>query len=278
MTDPRLLPDQPSFAAALAALQADLPRIPRTATGQAGTRQYKYPPYDQILRRVRPALAKHGWVWHCRPTLRSFITGESREVRFVLAYELTHVPTGETVSGDYPLTEGTPQAQGSQISYAKRYALVAVLDLEVVGEDDDAMDRRDLDVPPAHMRDRLTPARTTGTSHEQLRAGAVVATPEDRPAEHSHGPVDNSGDDPWAGQPAGEFDIGQPEGRPGSIDPRGSQMRNLQRAFQAAGITDRGVRLGMASDMISRQITTANQLSQLEADYIIRTLKERAQA
>jgi hypothetical protein len=123
-----------------------------------------------------------------------------------------------------------------------------------------------------------TATKIPGPEHERLRYGTVEATPEDRPTERSHGPVDNSGDDPWADQPPGEFDIGQPEGRPGSIDPRGSQMRNLQRAFQAAGITDRGVRLGMASDMISRQITTANQLSQLEADYIIRTLKERAQA
>jgi ERF superfamily len=259
----------PSLAAALLALQADLPRIPKTVSGQHG----RYAAYDKILARVRPVLAKHGFLWHTVPTM----AGLPGNTRFVLVYCLEHVASGERITGSYPLAEGQAQQQGSQISYAKRYALVAVLDLEVVGEDDDGMDdRRELDVPPARMRDRMTPTKTTGTDHEQLRGGAVEPTPDDRPADR-HGPVDNPPVDKWTDALPGEFDIGQPEGRPGSIDPRGSQMRNLQRAFQAAGITDRVVRLGMASDMIGRQITTANQLSQLEADYIIRTLKEGAQ-
>jgi ERF superfamily len=252
------MPDQTSFAAALAALQADLPRIPRTATGQVQSRTYKYPPYDQIIRRVRPILHQHGFAWWTRPMLAHHPDGS---MRFVLSYQLTHLPTGVMQGGDYPLTEGTPQAQGSQISYAKRYALVAVLDLEVVGEDDDAMPER-------------TPAKIPGPEHERLRYGTVVGTPEDRPAERSHGPVDNSGDDPWAGQPAGEFDIGQPEGRPGSIDSR--QLKAMHAAFGKLGIDDRAVRLGMTADIIGREVLTANQLSRLEADHLLKTLREKA--
>jgi ERF superfamily len=245
----------PTLAAALAELQQHLPRIPRTATGQAGNRTYKYPPYDKILTRVRPVLAAHGWVWSTCPNLSSSF-GES--ARFVLAYRLTHIATGEFISGSYPLTEGPPQQQGSQISYAKRYCLVAVLDLEVVGEDDDEMPER-------------TPAKIPGPDHERLRHGTVEPTPDDRPAERAR-TVDSPGDNPWTDAPPGNFDIGTPEDHPGSIDSR--QIKQLQIAFRQAGITDRAVRLGMTADLIGREVLTANQLSHIEADAIIKYLKE----
>src|SRR6185437_1964109 len=85
---PMPTPDPPAtLAAALAELQTDLPRIPRTAHGQVGTRRYTYPPYDQILRRVRPVLAKHRFMWRTQPTL----TVINDETRFVLAYSLTYL-------------------------------------------------------------------------------------------------------------------------------------------------------------------------------------------
>jgi ERF superfamily len=244
----------PTLAAALAELQQHLPRIPRTATGQAGNRTYKYPPYDRILARVRPVLAAHGWVWNSTPTL----SVAERPTRFVLAYNLTYLPTGESISGSYPLTEGPPQQQGSQISYAKRYCLVAVLDLVVVGEDDDAMPER-------------TPAKIPGPDHERLRHGTVEPTPDDRPAERTR-TVDNPGDNPWTDAPTGDFDIGTPEDHPGSIDSH--QLTQLQVAFRQAGITDRAVRLGMTADIIGREVLTASQLSHIEADAIIKHLKE----
>jgi hypothetical protein len=129
----------PAFAEALFNLQADLPKIPRTARGQVGPREYKYPPYDKILAKVRPALVKHRFVWNTRPTL-AIIGGQ---VRFVLAYVLHHLPSGETDAGCFPLAEGAAQRQGADISFAKRYALGAVLDLEITGEDDDARPDQD---------------------------------------------------------------------------------------------------------------------------------------
>jgi hypothetical protein len=252
--DPTMSDRPASFAAALAALQADLPRIPKTGRAQVQNRQTTYAPYDQIIRRVRPVLAKHGFVWITMPTL----TSEHGDTRFVLAYRLTHLATGASESGEYPLTEGPAQQQGSQISYAKRYALVAILDLEVVGEDDDGMER--------------TPAKVTGPEHERLRHGTVEPVPEDRPAERI-----KAGDPPpvdmWTDQPSGNFDIGTPEDQPGSIDDR--QLRELQAKFRTAGIDDRDVRLGMVTDWIGREILTAKQLSQAEALYVIKKLKER---
>jgi hypothetical protein len=120
-----------------------------------------------------------------------------------------------------------------------------------------------------------TATKIPGPEHERLRYGTVEATPDDRPAERSHGPVDNSGDDPWSGQPAGDFDIGQPEGRPGSIDSR--QLKLMHAAFGKLGIGDRAVRLGMTAEIIGREVLTANQLSRLEADHLLKTLREKAE-
>jgi hypothetical protein len=133
-----------TYDAALFDLQAELPRIPRTAKGQVGTREYKYPPYDKILAKVRPVLNKHRFVWRTRPTLAVI----NAEIRFVLAYSMTHLPSGEKDAGYWPLTEGPAQREGSDVSFAKRYALGAVLDLEITGEDDDARPSQDHDEQP----------------------------------------------------------------------------------------------------------------------------------
>jgi len=234
------------FALALAALRADLPPIRKRTKGQHG----KYANYHDIKKLVDPVLAKHGFLWETRPTLVPYPDGW----RFVLAYQLTHLETGQGRGGDFPLQEMDPQRQGSQISYAKRYALCAVLDLAPEGEDDDGMAASE----PARTR-----TRTTGPDHEQLRNGTVEPTPDDRPAERTHSPSV----DMWTDNTSGEFDIGQPEDRPGSVDAR--QLKQLGIEFTKAGIADRGVRLGIVSDLIGRQIITSKQLSRLEAEHVI---------
>jgi hypothetical protein len=48
-----------------------------------------------------------------------------------LKYELAHAPSGESKDGEMKLllSKGDPQGQGSAITYARRYALVSVLNL-----------------------------------------------------------------------------------------------------------------------------------------------------
>jgi len=154
------------LAAALAKLQADLPRIKRTQPGQHG----KYAAYDKILAAVRPIMAKHGFAWWSAPGLAPM--GGHTEWRFVLHYVLTYLPTGETIDGSYPLAEGPPQQQGAVITYARRYCLTSVLDLEIEG--DDSMDA------PQRARP-VRGAKVTGPEHERLRDGLHTATPDDRP-------------------------------------------------------------------------------------------------
>jgi hypothetical protein len=57
--------------------------------------------------------------------------------RLVLHYELRHV-SDDSVSGDYPLTGGSPQEIGSAITYARRYCLCSVTGVAPESDDDDA--------------------------------------------------------------------------------------------------------------------------------------------
>jgi len=127
---------QDNLFAALAALQADLPRIGKGETAKVPGKDgkqgytYKYADLADVSQAVLPRLAKHGLAFTSKPTL---IDGQ-----FVLVYKLTHI-SGETDEGVYPLpSNGTPQAIGGAITYARRYSLCAVTGVAPDGDDDDA--------------------------------------------------------------------------------------------------------------------------------------------
>lgn len=119
-----------SLAEALAAFQANLPRIRKTATGQVGqNRNYKYADLADVTHEVVPELAKYGLSWLAMPTL-------NEAGQFVLRYELLHV-SGESRVGEYELPSGVgPQQIGSAITYGRRYTLTSVTGV-VADEDDD---------------------------------------------------------------------------------------------------------------------------------------------
>jgi hypothetical protein len=135
-----------SLAAALLAFQAEAPTLSKNKTGKVhGTSkagkpyeyEYRYTDLHTIAKEVGPLLQKHRLIWTTRPT------GTIAEP--ALAYELTWVPEdrdpgeGDTIAGEMPLLlpdHPTSQTFGSAITYARRYAKVAVLDLDA-DEDDD---------------------------------------------------------------------------------------------------------------------------------------------
>jgi hypothetical protein len=75
-----------------------------------------------------------------------------------LTTRLTHVETGETIESTMPLImdKQNAQAQGSAITYARRYSLMALLGL-VADEDDDG--------------NAASPAREKKTSREDKKKG-----------------------------------------------------------------------------------------------------------
>jgi len=229
--------------AAVAELQADPPKISKRARGQVGTREYKYATLDAIWAALEPWRHRHGIVWVCCP---SKIDGFP-----VLAYRLIHVKTGDEITGHYPLTDAHGQALGADITYARRYALCAVLGL-LADEDTDGR--------PIEPRQR-TRTRTTGPDHEQLRNGTVEPTPEDRPAER--GPTTA---DPWRDQPPGQ--LTQPPRKASK-----GQHGYIAQMFRDRGITDDDVRHGMLSQMLGREIKSQADLTMRDANVVIRQLQ-----
>lgn len=125
------------LAAALAAVQAELPRVRKDQTATVPTKaggQYSYTYADlaDVSAAVLPLLASHGLAFTAWPTLTEDRKG------FVLRYELLH-ESDERMTGEYPLSMGIgAQAIGSEITYARRYALCAVTGISPDDDDDAA--------------------------------------------------------------------------------------------------------------------------------------------
>ncbi len=189
--------DQPaSLAAAILAVQAELDPIAKGKTAEVPTKSggkytYRYASYKAIMAIVFPLLLKYGLVWNSRPTM---IDGQ-----FVLAYRLKHLGSDEADEGTYPLPNSTPQTMGGAITYAKRYAIGAVLDLVLTDEDDDAAGaEREVSAPKASGHDsdakRAEEGRMTRgqlRDHKRLER-EVKSSPKQ--AERHRGPLP---DDEW---------------------------------------------------------------------------------
>lgn len=128
------------FNAALAAFQSEMPTVFKGRKETTG--KYSYAAYEDIMRKARPVLMKHG--------LAVSFSQEEDDTRLTVICKVSHVgghssTTPFTLPKDGPIKtrEGRnitseAQAQGSANSYAKRYCLCNALDIVVSGEDDDA--------------------------------------------------------------------------------------------------------------------------------------------
>jgi len=121
--------DHETLAAALVAALAEMPTIPKTRTADAGSYKYDYADLEGVRAIVVPILARHGLA--VRTPVHTVGDDLAVTVRFL------HV-SGETLD-DEPLTfppGRDAQATGSAITYFRRYALGASLNL-ATGDDDD---------------------------------------------------------------------------------------------------------------------------------------------
>jgi hypothetical protein len=138
------LPQGATLLQSLANVQAQLPRIERGETAQVQTQRggsysYSYASYDAIMEAVQPLLTEQGLVWTTRP-----VRGGDGE--WLLSYRLLHVATMQADEGLFPLVgfdpdRSTMQELGSAITYSRRYALSAVLNV-TLEDDDDAQTSR----------------------------------------------------------------------------------------------------------------------------------------
>lgn len=97
----------------------------------------KYASLESVLNTVRPLLAKHGL---CVVQL----TEHSLEHKTTVLRTTVMHESGESISGTYPIygKDNSPQATGSAISYAKRYALQAALLISSEDDDSEAAEAR----------------------------------------------------------------------------------------------------------------------------------------
>jgi ERF superfamily len=262
---PEPLPAEPckTLAEALAALQARLPRVAKTADAQYG----KYADLTMVSDALLPVMSELGLSFTARPTL-------SGEARFVLLYSLLHV-SGDELTGEYPLpSTGTPQQVGSAITYARRYTLCAVTGLAPGGDDDDGQgaeqEHQSRLRTPVSSQDRER-AKTT-----HLKAGTSrLARAQDEDPWTQDAPVDGARAAALRGAVEGVSDaMDRAEHRPGSSQPH--QHRQLGILYGQIGITERDSRLGDMTDRLGREITSAKDLSYAEAESAIRDLRELA--
>jgi len=115
------------IAAALIAVQAEMPTVAKGRTAQVksdkGSYSYTYAGLADVAEAVYPILAKHGLAFTALPA-----NGQ-------LVGMLLH-SSGQTLTGSLPITGGTPQALGSSITYGRRYLLGCMTGL-VTDDDDD---------------------------------------------------------------------------------------------------------------------------------------------
>jgi hypothetical protein len=90
----------------------------------------KYADYNTVVSATRPDLMENG--------LRIKQTVTNIEGKTAIFTLLTHLPSGQSISSTAPVVhkDNDPQSQGSGITYMKRYAYVAMLDLLVDADDD----------------------------------------------------------------------------------------------------------------------------------------------
>ena len=223
-----------SLDEALAVLQADPPVLTKNKAGQVGNQKTRYADLVQVNAVVLSRLNALGVIYKTKPTLRV------EEPRFVLAYSLTHVPSGTSESGEYPLKlSENPMQMGSAITYARRYVLLAITGIAAEDDDDDG-----------HAASgRATAQRASVPARRQPAA----AKPAGRTAQRATAPpLPSDGPEPYTP----------------------TQRAKLMAGFDQVGIEDRGERLDTVARIIGRSIESANQLTKQEAGKVLDVLDQ----
>lgn len=282
--------DQPdTLAAALALVQAKLPKVGKSRTANVGSYSYSYADLAQISQAILPLLGAAGLAWITRPTL-------THDGRLVLAYALVHGRSGEREEGTYPLPQnGSPQELGSAITFGRRYCLTAVTGVAAEQDDDDgraaergarsqrtpANDQTDrepvdtvvdavqtgarltlsiraaatlLDLPP--IRDAITASLGAGRISDDKAAELVAALDAKAEKMTSSAEQDHSDSSPRVTRP---------------------QLNAIHTLYEQCGWSDRTDKLRATSRIVGRQVQSSTDLTKQEASRLIEALHRVAE-
>lgn len=157
-----------AISAAIVKAQAEMPGAPKDTKGQVGNQVRFYADLTAVVDAARPVLAAHGLAYVQFPSDYSSGT-------VVVTTRLLH-SSGEWMEADLPMPTGQNGAQGvgSAITYAKRYALMAVLGMASEDDDGGAASKPARKPPPA----KAAPAPRHATA-TQITDGGSVAGPSE---------------------------------------------------------------------------------------------------
>lgn len=236
------------IAGALANIQADLPHVKKSNTADIPTKSgksysYNYADLGSICDAVYPLLNENKLVLVQLPDT----TGDGTPA---LTTTLIHAPTGEYFSATSPvvMADNTGQAQGSGITYLRRYALCAILGL--VTEDDDgaaatttapATTRR-----AAPVRAHATPKVIEEPSGEPFIDPEQVAAVVEEVFDIVESPVEEIDERGNAGFP-------DDRGRLRADGPTGPQVKRLHALFRTSELP--GTVEGYISKELGRKVT-----------------------
>lgn len=254
--DPAALLRLPNLAAALAKVQAKLPKLERDRTVEVqqkngGTYSYSYVTLANLNDSILPLLAEHGLAFVALP-------GTGSDGKMAVRYLLLH-ESGETLPGEFPISgEGGIQMIGGRITYARRYVLAAIAG--VAADEDDESRLADDGGPRTAQRATARPKQQR-PAVEPAGDGQQTAQRAPRPARPAAGAPPLPGEDQAAGPaPAGGISTSQ----------RGMLMGQLDKL----GITDREVRLRTLSTLVGRPLESSNELTRAEASELINIAAE----
>lgn len=145
------------LAKALCGFQADMENVGKDATNPFF--KSKYATLENIITTAKPHLKKHGLAFAQFPSqvpLRGAEGGVTSGLTTILMHD-----SGEWIESATPLNmkDQTPQAQGSAITYMRRYALSGVLGIAT--EDDDDGNEASTPRQPAKSAPQRTPVAPT---------------------------------------------------------------------------------------------------------------------
>lgn len=127
------------FADAITAFQRECPQITERKPGGGG--KYKYAPFEAIFAVIQPLLSRHGIALTF--TTRWMDRGLEATCRVRVGTHAEETTVAVRAPGPITTKDGSSvvndtQLDGQALSYAKRYAVCAALNIVCTGEDNDA--------------------------------------------------------------------------------------------------------------------------------------------
>jgi hypothetical protein len=245
-----------SLAAALAKVQAKLPKLERDRTVTVEPKDPKKAPYSysyvtlaNLSDAILPLLAENGLSFVAMP-------GAGADGKMCIRYHLLH-ESGEALTGEFPISgEGGIQMIGGRITYARRYCLAALVG---VAADEDDESRLSEDGSPRTAQRGAQPARP--------KPPAPAAEDDAKTAQRAAQP-------PRTAPPPLPGD--DPDGPVAPVQHR--QMHALWRELGYAGDENRGQRLAITAKIVGLpDLESSADLTWAQADMVIDALKERKQ-